>query len=117
VAASFAKTWGAVIDVFADRNIPIRTLDRSSGFAATEELGADGTTQWADCGSDAIHGHVGPRHASWNVRVKGDSAASTVLVTVRWWIIRGRTTRVDCVTTGAWENDAELAIKERAERS
>jgi len=26
-------------------------------------------------------------------------------------------TRIDCVTTGAWERDAELAIKERAEHS
>src|SRR5438132_5697412 len=53
VAASFAKTWDAVIDVFAERNIPLRTLDRSSGFAATDELGADGSARWADCGSRA----------------------------------------------------------------
>ena len=120
MAASFAKTWDAVIDVFAERNIPLRTLDRSSGFAATDELGADGSARWADCGSDAIHGDVGPRHAIWNVRLKGDSAAALILVTARWWMFRGKGTngtRIDCVTTGAWERDAESAIRDRAQHS
>jgi len=120
VAASFAKNWDAVIDAFAERNIPLRTLDRSSGFAATDELGADGSARWADCGSDAIHGDVGPRHAIWNVRLKGDSTAALILVTARWWMFRGKGTnvsRVDCVTTGAWEREAEEAIRDRAEHS
>ncbi len=120
VAASFAKTWDAVIDVFAERNIPLRTLDRSSGFAATDELGVDGSARWADCGSDAIHGDVGPRHAIWNVRLKGDSTAALILVTARWWMFRGKGTngrRIDCVTTGVWEREAEEAIRDRAEHS
>jgi len=52
---------------------------------------------------------------------KSDAASGlTVLITARWWIFRGTSTsntQVDCVTTGAWERDAELAIKERAEHS
>jgi hypothetical protein len=119
VNASFTRTWSAMIDVFAERTIPLRTLDRASGFAATEEMSVDGSTRWGDCGSDAVHGQVGPRHAIWNVRVKGDSTTATVLVTVRWWLFRGmggsETRRIDCVTTGAWERAAEADIKARAE--
>jgi hypothetical protein len=36
VAASFGRTWDAVIDHFAERNISIRTMERSSGFIAAE---------------------------------------------------------------------------------
>lgn len=36
VSASFGKTWDAVIDVFAVKNIPIRTLERVSGLIAAE---------------------------------------------------------------------------------
>ncbi|MGH9897071.1 MAG: hypothetical protein ACREA0_34765, partial [bacterium] len=38
VTASFGRTWDAVIDEFADRNIPIRTIERASGLIATELL-------------------------------------------------------------------------------
>src|SRR2546429_5928198 len=70
VNASFDRTWTAVIDVFADRNVPIRTLDRTSGFVATDELrvGSEGA-DWADCGSGA-GGTIGPAHAGYNVRIR-----------------------------------------------
>src|SRR5437667_10539466 len=78
VASSFAKTWDAVIDVFSERNIPLRTLDRSSGFAATDELGDDRSARGADCGSDAIHGDDVTGHASCNVRHKGTAEAALI---------------------------------------
>jgi hypothetical protein len=40
VAASFGKTWDGVIDEFASRNIPIKAMDRASGFIATDALSA-----------------------------------------------------------------------------
>ncbi len=117
VVAPFARTWSAVIDVFAERSIALRTLDRSSGFAATEEFAARGEIALADCGSDVFNRHIGPLHASWNIRVKGDSMRSSVLITARWWIFRDNgAMRIDCVTTGAWERGAEQAIRTRAEQ-
>lgn len=111
VAASFDKTWNAVVDVFADRNIPIRTIDRSSGFIATEPLGVseDEGPDWADCGSGE-GGEVSPVRAIYNVRVRGDSSATTVRVTVRW-----SSAERECVTRGVWEGDAERNIAARAE--
>lgn len=122
VAAPAAKTWDAVIDVFSARNIPIKTLDRSSGFIAAEEMrvgpikvGIAGP--WADCG---VYSKTpqNPTHANYNIRVKGDSTHSTVLVTVLWKDLYNLETgaTMQCSTKGVWETDAEREIKSLAEK-
>ena len=117
VNASVGRTWDAVIDGFAERNIPIATMERVSGFIATQALtvGAGGT-EWADCGS-GMGVPLGPDQATYNVRVLGDSTHSTVRVTVRW--TQGghvpADPLVECPTKGAWEAAFETAVKGRAE--
>lgn len=126
VDASFGKTWDAVIDVFAFQNIPIRTLERASGFVAAEvssvELFPQGKTHpWADCGRMArgIKGGftnpiwIQPATAFYNVRVKGDSMRSNVQVTVNWR--SPAATSGNCSTKGVWESATEENIKSRAE--
>lgn len=116
VAASLDKTWMAVIDVFAERNIPIRTIDRSSGFVATDPLRVDGEEglEWADCGSGE-GGDLGPTRASYNVLVRGDSQTTTVRITATWQAVTRDYGVADCVTRGTWESDAERSIAARAE--
>lgn len=123
VAAPFDRTWNAVIDMFAARNIPISTIDKSSGFIATQQLrtGKE-AAPWADCGSDMGIGIV-PTNATYNVLVRGDSTASTVRVTVSWAVIVppstspfAATPNYQCVTTGVWEDDAERTIAAAAQR-
>jgi len=112
IAASFARTWNAVIDVFADKNIPIRTIDRASGFIATDALSAAGSdTTWADCGTGPLGGTLRPTLATYNVLVRSDSAASTVHVTVTWSSVAGG----QCVTRGVWEGELEQLIRKKAE--
>jgi hypothetical protein len=120
VAAPLTKTWDAVIDVFASRNIPIKNIDRSSGYISTDDLAvplvAEAKT-YADCGH-SLFGARPPTNANYNVRVKGDSAQSTVQVTVLWKEVYpaqlgGKTDQ--CTTKGAWESAAEAEIKARAE--
>ena len=100
-----------MIDAFAERNIPIRTMERASGFISTEQLAAgSGTGSLADCGS--MLGLKLPAHrATYNVIVRGDSAQSTAKATVRW-VNEGRG---ECVSTGEWETGFELRVKARAE--
>ena len=85
VNASFAKTWEAAIDVFAERNISIKTLDRASGLIVAEpvKVGAGGN-EFADCGTDAMQVRQYPTDATWNLVVRGDSIKSTVRANVRF---------------------------------
>lgn len=115
VNASFGKTWNAVIDDLSQRTIPIKTLDRSSGFVAAEvssvpmtELG----TYTTNCGGvmNAMLGASGPGVANYNIVVRGDSTASTVKVTLA--IIQGGK---QCVTKGSFETGMQDEIKARAE--
>jgi hypothetical protein len=117
IAASFGRTWDAVIDEFAEMNIPIQTLERASGFIAAEPL-ALGTadTTWADCGTALDR--IPPSRAYYNVRVLGDSTHSSARVTVRWTAAgagQGAPMVVECSTTGTWEAAFEQAIKANAE--
>ena len=36
INAGFDKTWNAVVDILAERNIPVKTMDRASGFVSAE---------------------------------------------------------------------------------
>ena len=115
VAASMGQTWDAVIDLFATRNIPIRTIERASGLIVTDALrvGQEGNT-YASCGT--VNGKVlAPDRATYNVLVRGDSNMATVRTTVLW-------TRTEepvvpeCTSTFIWERALETDVKARAER-
>lgn len=118
VAAPYARTWDAVIESFATRNIPIATIDRTSGLIATDRLSvaakesAKSTHLWADCGRDIMGNYPGPTFARYNVLVRGDSTSSTILVTVRWEgaEVLGQKAQFECTTRGLWEGDMEAAI-------
>jgi hypothetical protein len=127
VAASFGRTWDAVIDEFAAKNIPIRTLERASGFIATDRLGVEPEIVGvgrelrdprADCGynSDHVPAVIAPNQATYNIVVRGDSARSFVRVTVKWVHdggLNGAT--YQCETTAQWESALEEYIRRRAE--
>jgi hypothetical protein len=114
-----------VIDVFATRNIPIRTLERASGFIAAEQASVPQLKPsknlvknghpWADCGRPA-NGAVPwqPFTANYNIRVKGDSSRATVQVNVQWKAGTIADSR-ECSTKSVWEREVEEEIKARAE--
>ncbi|HEU4565929.1 MAG TPA: hypothetical protein VFS05_14815 [Gemmatimonadaceae bacterium] len=131
VRASFGKTWDAVIDIFAEKNIAIRTIDRSSGLIAADPVRVPRPTDpqnpapLADCGVSAIGYVFYPGSAIYNVLVRGDSVSSSVRVTVRWvsttaleLAARGMSPQPGfetCSTKGVWEGEFEQAVRERAE--
>jgi hypothetical protein len=115
VNASMGETWDAVIDLFATRNIPIRTIERASGIIATEGLRVepeDGA-KWADCGQYG-NSHYRPTTGIYNVLVRGDSTRSTVRTTVRWSYITLKV-NLDCTSSYVWEHGLEQDVKTRAE--
>lgn len=114
VNASSGKTWDAVIDMFAERNIPIRNMERASGLIVAEPMRVtlqDGV-KWADCGGDGFGNKVAADRATYNVLVRGDSTRATVRTTVLW---ESSTDRYTCTTKGVWEQDFESLVKARAE--
>lgn len=121
VHASFARTWSAVIDILSERNIPVKTMDRSSGFVAAEMSGVPAGTIGAftlGCGGfwDTIAngGKATEGVARYNIRVIGDSTESTVKVTARFTEFVGGTAK-DCASKGTFEIPFQNAVKERAE--
>jgi hypothetical protein len=115
VRASFARTWDSVIDEFADRNIPIATIERASGLIATEQLSVGSEARGeADCGR--LNGRrLLPTHAIYNVLVRGDSSGSTVKATMRWTRVTNEGAET-CATLQRWEAALEDRVKQRAER-
>lgn len=123
IGASFGRTWDAVIDEFARSNIPIKTIDRSSGLIATDALTVGlSLADAADCGKDAVFGTVYPTNATYNALVRGDSSHATLRITVRWMRI-GKSRELadhsivneECSTRATWETALERKIKDAAE--
>jgi len=128
VAASFSKTWDAVIDAFADKTVSLRTIDRTSGLIAADPVAVPYTLEdlefpnvLANCGKGNVTGlaprFVPPTIASYNVRVRGDNVVSTILVTVRRTTNASRTFEAGtlCSSTGLWEGQFETIVKTKAE--
>jgi hypothetical protein len=121
VAAPFSKTWNAVVDILAERNIPVKTLDRASGFVAAEMTGVapgDIGKLASGCGGfwDAMaNGGGAPAGvARYNILVRGDSIASTVKVTAQFTELISGTTK-QCATKGVFEAPFQEDVKARAE--
>jgi hypothetical protein len=116
VNASAGTTWDAVIDIFATRLIPIRTIERVSGIIATEGLGVDSADGlgWANCGRRGRRRYQ-PTDAIYNVLVRGDSAKSTVRATVRWSHSTESRRVPECTSTYDWERKFEADVQKRAE--
>lgn len=124
VSASFERTWTAAVDVFADKNVGIRTIDKSSGLIVGDPVRVTMEDEMkphslADCGGNdvlSVRRYNQPKTATYNVRVRGDSTRSTVLVTVRWTGQVGKSSdEVDCTSRGVWEGGFETAIAKKAE--
>lgn len=128
VAAPFGRTWDAVIDIFAERNIPIQMLDRSSGLLVaaptTVSTGTPGDNAYAltlaDCGKTGDNLHL-PGQAIYNVVVRGDSTSSSVRVNVRFLHFVNLATPgmgvTECSTRGVWELERTVEIRDRAQRA
>lgn len=119
VSKSESATWNIVLELFAERNLPIKNIDRASGFVATDPLGVpDAAQPGVDCGKEnSLQVRLRPRLASYSVFVRGDSTSSTVKASVHWTSQSDDKVRrvIECTTTGEWETAFESEVKSRAE--
>jgi len=131
IYASFGQTWDAVIDVFAEQNIPISTMERASGFIAADRTSwryaslydRDYVLRLVDCGRFGPMPYL-PSAARYNVVVRGDSSVSTVKVTTTYTSTgafysdptKVKPASLDCSSRGVFEDSVEATIKAQAER-
>ena len=140
VAVPYEQTWQAVIEVFAQNQIPIKTIDRASGLLVAEPLrfnlrnfsssytGKMGSLvtsdyEYADCGHSAAIKY-NPTFARFNaqIRQKGDSSVLRVNVLYEWTPqtnlerqYENQLERKICVSTGKWENEVIEFIVRRTQ--
>lgn len=119
--ASFDDTWDAVIEYFAENNIPIRTIEKDSGVIYAEQMFATGYDvsflDYADCGGLAL---ADSRRAQFNVLVREASDVTTrVRVTTEFVEARrdfwGQSISVVCNSTGAMEDAVLTSVQIRLE--
>ena len=120
VAAPFARTWDAVIDHFAERNISIATIERASGIVVASPLQLRGGWEYlrtlADCGSSTSDGTYLPTRVSFNVRVRDNGAESLMRVNANFESVTSSVNIFPCTTKGVLESELEATIREAAEK-
>lgn len=130
VAAPASLTWDAVIEYFAAQSIPVKTLERASGFVGAERQVIPRETSaeirfakdLADCGfvgREADVRDVLPASATFNVLVRGDSIQSTVRVTVAYTghvAPEEQMGKVSCVSRGRYESMLLDYVRAKVER-
>lgn len=115
---SYEKTWSRSVDWFADHDVTIEKIEKSSGLlTAKYRLKAD--EKLLDCGDIQVSGTMGEerinRSGSLNVTVREKSPHSTIvnvnffgefeLFAIDAWDARQVTAHGDCVSTGELERN------------
>ena len=79
----YDKVWAAIIDILAEHNIPIQTIEKDSGLLVTEWISLGFPAKWmdtiVDCGTAGIL-TVGNRSLRFNMvlREQGESSRLTI---------------------------------------
>ena len=123
VEVPFNKAWDAVIDVFAEKNIGIKTMDRSSGLIVAEPAKVNDNEymdptikNWSNCGGWGASLRVYANKVTYNIVVRGDSTRSTIKANFLWeYKGQGQYGQdLPCSTTGYLESQWEGRIAEIA---
>ncbi|HET9893230.1 MAG TPA: hypothetical protein VFQ42_22320 [Mycobacterium sp.] len=108
MSATVDATWQALVDVIAERNWPVKQLDRSSGLAMIDWMAAPEYT--ADCGSVPLASE-GPIRARFSARIRAAGSGSEIEINAtfqRTREIAGSVAVIECTSKGA----LEVAIQE-----
>ena len=115
----FDKVWSAVVQIFAEFNLPLTTIDRSSGLIVADKVSV--SPEYVDCGRGAEWVMTpGQVLGTYNVFVLGDTLGTTVSINMRfsrYATVLGEPIKLECVSTGVFEKKvfegvaARLGIK------
>lgn len=106
---SYDEVWQKIINWFGKNGIPIKNLDKSSGFIASEHNLNTGTIYYMDCGEG---GSQTDGKATINIVVvdKGESTLVTINTFFSCFLSymganTGAHRRIDCNSTGRLESE------------
>lgn len=102
---SFDEIWGAVIETFAERGIPISNMEKVSGFISTREIKFP--SEYADCGATPIGIKFGSGGVlgTFNVFLKEISSGRySVAVNSHYRFITDNQYYQGCTSTGVVES-------------
>lgn len=124
VKASYDDAWGAVVDIFSERNWVIQTTEKASGVIATDWQLLDLSGQdekYADCGSAPLATDVAAG-VRFNVRVKDESGGAVVRVNAVFRKIRrvgSQHGTISCTSRGVLEREIqdEVAVRVASHRT
>jgi hypothetical protein len=115
--ASFDEIWTAIIETFAQQNIPISNMEKVSGFITTQEIRFP--AEYADCGATPIGikltsaGLLG----SFNVFVKEVSPGTySIAVNSHYRVITDNPFYQGCVSTGKLETKLIADIRTKLKK-
>ena len=121
IAASVNRTWDVVIDQLGEQGIALRSVEKISGFIATQTISLPTYTsepaKWADCGTFASFRYA-PNAVEYTILVRGDSATATVRSSARYLLMKSDgmgAGPTECVSSGAFEAAFDASVKRRAE--
>jgi hypothetical protein len=121
ISASASRTWDVVIDQLGERGIPLRAVEKASGFIATQPVAlppfSSEPAKWADCGTFASF-RFAPTAVEYTFLIRGDSAHATVKSSARYLLTKSdgaSAPPTECVSNGAFEAAFDASVKQRAE--
>jgi hypothetical protein len=112
---TFNEVWTKIISWFAENNIPIRILNKESGYISTySESIADYKLSIADCGNPSDYNFLCDIHTSFNIvveKISDNTTKITINIMFTGWecssqndIIK-KLTKLNCLSTGVLEKE------------
>lgn len=114
---TFDATWDATIEIFAENNWPITTLEKDSGLIVSDWVRDERSSGCADCGKPGLQS-VLLRQVRFNVFVRDDPSGPSLTVNTAFREQRRFGDQlpyfVDCNSTGRLEKALHDSITQRA---
>lgn len=81
--ATFDDAWSATVQVFAERQWSIQTLEKDSGIIVSEWLGIERDKSYCDCGSSGLS-VVRGREVKFNVFINNDGDPPRITINAKF---------------------------------
>lgn len=111
-SVTFDQAWSATVQVFAENQWSIQTLEKDSGIIVSEWLGLGRDKTFCDCGQSGLSIRKGCQ-VKFNVFINNDDQSPTITINAKFRELRSfdyQTYWVDCNSKGVIEESVRSSI-------